>query len=194
MTIADFGYDAHQGEPVGRSLDVTRGRGGYTVHPSLAAFNLRSRMIRAGLSAATISVGAVLALGGKSLVAVSGLGASLMVPLGVYLVIAGLFWLSVLLRRPQELIVDKSNRVFHIVKPTLAGAQRSRETIRFEEVAKIAMVDRVKTFDMSADAKGWEMARLDVIWQGDRVSSMITGDINEVEPLLIQLRREVGMS
>jgi hypothetical protein len=66
--------------------------------------------------------------------------------------------------------------------------------VRFEEGARIEMVDRVRGYDMSADANGWTLARLEVIWQGDRVTPMMTGEIGEIEALLGQLRREVGMA
>jgi hypothetical protein len=193
MTLADFGFGPQQ-NTAQRSLDVARRRGTYTVRPSLAAFDLKSRIIRAAISAATIGIGTVLVVSGKTILGVSGPGGALIVPMGVYMIMAGLFWLYMLLRRPPELVVDTPNRAFHIIKPSLLGHARARETVRFEEVARIEMVDRVRGYDMSADANGWTLARLEVIWQGDRVTPMMTGEIGEIEALLGQLRREVGMA
>ncbi|WP_298292111.1 hypothetical protein [uncultured Litoreibacter sp.] len=199
MALADYGFDAtfeasENESPIVLSLDESTTRTGYAVRASQAAAGLKARYSRIILSAAMSGTGLFLMIAGGSIVADGAKGAWLLTPIAIYLFLAGLVWLSALLRRPQELNVDHKGRCFHLIKRGLRGAEVGRQTIRFEEVVKISLIDHLASLDMRASAMNWDMGRIDVTWRQNTVTPMITGDVAELEPLLRRLRREVGMA
>ncbi|MDA8747485.1 hypothetical protein N9M66_04665 [Litoreibacter sp.] len=198
MALADYGFEttfeATQEDqlPV-LSLDKTNIRNGYALRPSRAAAGIQARLGRILLSAVMAATGVFLMTSGETVVSAEASGAALLLPIGAYLLVSAILWVFVLARRPQELAVDQRGRAFHLIKCNLHGEERSRQTIRFEEVVKITMIDHLASLDMRANAMNWDMGRIDVTWRQDKVTAMITGDVAELEPLLQSLRREVGL-
>lgn len=199
MALADYGFDmtfeaSVEEAPIVLSLDETATRNGYAIRASDAAAGLKARFSRIVLSTVIAATGLFLLVQGKSLISADAMGAWLMTPIALYLIISGLIWVAALLRRPQELVIDHKCRCFHMINRNLFGNESGRQTVRFEEVAKIEMVDTLTALDMRASAMNWDMGRIDVTWRQDKLTPMITGDVAELEPLLRRLRREVGMA
>lgn len=199
MALADYGFEttfeATHEEPLPvLSLDQSKTRSGYAIRPSAAASGVQARLGRMVLSVAMAGAGLFLITSGERVLSADAVGASLILPIGIYLVFSAVVWLAALARRPQELEIDQRGRAFHLIKRNLRGDEKSRQTIRFEEVVKIAMIDHLASLDMRANAMNWDMGRIDVTWRQDKVTPMITGDVAELEPLLQSLRREVGMA
>ncbi len=198
MALADYGFGTtlnatENDAPHVMSLDRSNTRSGYRLSQSAAAAGAQTRVGRAALSTVMALTGVFLMMSGDKIVSAEATGAWLLYPIGLYLVLAGMVWLVALSRRPQELLVDKKGRAFHIVKCNWRGQEKSRQTIRFEEVVKLTMIDHLASLDMRANTMKWDMGRIDVTWQQNKVTPMITGDVAELEPLLGNLRREVGM-
>lgn len=198
MALADFGFEAridtaHEEQLPVLSLDQSKTRNGYEVAPSIAASGVRARLGRMVLSVAMAGTGLFLMISGESILSADATGGGLLFPIGAYLLLSAFVWLCALSRRPQELRVDQRGRAFHLIKRGLRGEEKSRQTIRFEEVVKISMMDHLASLDMRANAMNWDMGRIDVTWRQNKVTPMITGDVAELEVLLHSLRREVGM-
>lgn len=196
MAITDFGFGGAQLEEHHHvaSLELLPRRGGMHIRPSEAAAGFRNKLVRLVLSSVTLGVGAALFVGRDALNGFEIAGLNLFGPLGLYLMVAALIWITALLRRPMELLVDSRDRVIHLVRFGWTGAERSRQTIRFEEIKGIELIDHVPTLDMRAQSMNWDMGRLDVHWQKSRVNALVTGDVAELEVLLTSLRRDVGLS
>ncbi len=199
MALADYGFDTTfegtvEEAPISLSLDEKTTRTGYRVRASDAAAGLKARISRIILSTALSATGLYLLFKGGSIVSADATGAWLLTPIALYLMASGLFWMMTLLRRPQELQVDQRGRCFHLIKRNLRGQERKRETIRFEEVVKINLIDNLPSLDMRASSMNWNMGRIDITWRQTQVLPMVSGDVAELEPLLRRLRREVGMA
>ena len=195
MAISDFGYGgAAKDDGHVPSLETLPYRGGMHIRPSDLSAGFRGKLLRLVLSSATFGMGLVLYLGRDAVVAADAPGAQFIGPIGLYMMVAAVVWVTALLRRPKELIVDGRNRVLHLVRVGWAGAERSRRTIRFEEIRGIELIDHVPTLDMQAHSLNWNMGRIDVKWQKSRTDALLVGDVTELEDIAVSLRRSVGLS
>ncbi|MEM9581889.1 MAG: hypothetical protein AAGA08_02135 [Pseudomonadota bacterium] len=198
MALADYGFDTTISEVAPeqlppKSLKRTKTRAGYMISPSATAAGVRARMGRLVVSAFMVASGITLVAFGDDLASAHAFGGWLLFPIGVYLSVTGLFWMSKLMRSPQVLKVDQKGRAFHLIKRNWRGEERSRKTIRFEEVGKITLVENLATFDMRANALNWDLGRIDLTWRQNKVTPLISGDLAELEPLLLNLRSEAGL-
>lgn len=199
MALADYGFETTfegsiEDAPFTLSLEEAATRKGYVVRPSAAASGLKSRIYRMVMASLLASIGSYLLVQGDTLVSPDTVGGWLLAPIGLYLIASGLFWMTTLLRRQQELEINHRDRCFHLIKRDLRGQEANRQTIRFEEVVKISMIDDLAALDMRASALNWAMGRIDITWRQNKVTPLVVGDVAELEPLLKRLRREVGMA
>ena len=199
MALTDYGYGTSAGRGITHSPDILSlttkpTRKGYAIYASDAANGVWLRMMQSVLCAAMVMAGIVLMAAAPALVSPGSIGLTVLPVLGLYLFATGIIWQARLWRRQVSLHVDQAARAFHLVRRNAMGAERARQTIRFEEVTKISLVDGLPAADMRADRMNWDMARIDIKWRGTNVARTITGDLAELEPLLIRLRREVGMA
>lgn len=198
MAFADYGSGTNVEGPANTdrsvlSLRTDLTRKGYAICASDAADSLARRAAQIVVCGVVAATGMGLMWNAASMVSRGSVGAWLLPAIGAYLSVTALVWLIRLLRGRAELRVDKGARALHLLRRGFAGAERGRQTIRFEEIAKITLVDGLPSRDMQAHARNWSMARIDVTWQGGKCRTVITGDVDELEPLAAKLRREVGL-
>lgn len=199
MALADYGYGTSAGRGKAHSPDILSlttkpTRKGYAIYASDAANGVWLRIMQSALCAAMVMAGTVLMVAAAALVSPGSIGLWLLPAIGLYLFATGIIWQARLWCRQVSLHVDQNARAFHLVRRNALGAERARQTIRFEEVTKISMVDGLPAADMRAGRMNWNMARIDIKWRKTNVARTITGDLAEIEPLLVRLRREVGMA
>lgn len=199
MALADYGYDTSVNGGVISdthvlSLKTETTRKGYAISASDAANGPWQRIVQCVLCAMMVTAGTVLMGAASVLVTPGSIGLWLLPAIGVYVFVTGVIWLARLSRRQIALHVDHGARAFHLVRRSLLGTERNRQTIRFEEIVKISLVDGLRATDMKARRMNWDMARIDVTWRQSKVTEILAGDAAELETLVARLRREVGMA
>lgn len=188
MALADFGFSTKIKDASGaprNSLETETCRSGYIVRPSAAVARISSKLagaaIASGLGLVATVAFDVFAIHDVGTLAVSVCGLALMA-IGA----------KTMLRRPNELEIDRKGRAFHVLSRSLSGLTRRRKTIRFEEVCDIEMIDRLSPLDTSAAAFNWDMGRIELTWRGGRKLALICGDVSELEPILGRVRGELN--
>ncbi len=98
------------------------------------------------------------------------------------------------LQSAYEVEVDTTNRVFHIFVRSLGGTPIKQQSLRFEEVKSLGLEDGSMIGDLRASLSRWDYCRITVTKKNSKTLRLIGGDLSDLEPLVVKLRRQVGVA
>ena len=196
MTLVDFenAPSFAKVQKYAPSVETRPSRNGYVVRVSDAANGMWARTFKRVVCYLMGVMGALLMVSAPLLVAQDSFGLWLLPAIGAYAIVASCVSLCRISRLQTELYVDQAKRTLSLVKRGIAGRQARNQTIRFEEISKLELIDGLASSDMLAAKMNWTVARLQVVWQNRKVTPIIMGDADELEVLMTRLRKDVGIA